>query len=63
MFIPTKYILLYFINVLESFIPFIILSTSKFTASILLGTHILLNGSSEVLQLPLHLSRVVINGY
>ena len=37
-----------FINVLNSFIPFIILNTFKCSTSILLRTHIVSNGSSTV---------------
>ena len=38
--------------------PVIILSTFKFTSSVLFGLHILQDKSSGVLQLPLHLSKL-----
>ena len=57
----TKSELCGFTNVFDSFVPLNILNTSGITSSILLGTHILPNGSSTELQLPLHVSRLTIN--
>ena len=51
-----------FVIVFYSFIPVIILKTFTFTSSILIGTHVLLDKSSKVLQLPLQLSQLIISG-
>ena len=48
-----------FANVLDSFIPVIILKTYKFKSSVSFGTHTLLDKSSRVLQVPTHLSRLI----
>ena len=52
-------VLIFFIH---SFIHLIILNSFKFRSSVLLGTHIFPKGSSTVLQLPLDISRLNING-
>ena len=52
-----------FVNVFDSFIPVIMLSTLKFKSSVLFGTHTLLDKSLRVLQLPTHLSNLTANGY
>ena len=49
-----------FVDELEWFILLIILITLKFTSFVLFGTHFLPHGSSKVLQLPLHLSKLTI---
>ena len=49
-------------NVFDSFILAIILNAFKFTFFVLVGTHILPDGSSGVLQLQLHLSKLTTNG-
>ena len=51
-----------FISVVGSFIP-VILITFKFTSQVLFKENVLLDRSSGVLQPPLHLSRLTINGY
>ena len=38
------------------------LKTFDFKSSVLFGTHILLDGTSRVLKLPLHLSKLTLNG-
>ena len=50
------------IDVFDSFIPDIIINTFKFAPPVLLGSHILPNGSSKVFQLLSHLTKVAING-
>ena len=51
-----------FVNVLDSFIPVIILRTCKFKSSVSFRTHTLLDRASRVLQLPTHLSRLTAIG-
>ena len=46
----------------DSFIPVNILKTLKFKSSVLFGTHIPLDRSLKVLQLPVHLSKLITNG-
>ena len=50
-----------FVNVFNSFIPVIMLSTLRFKSSFLFGTHTLLDKSLRVLQLPTHLSNLTAN--
>ena len=50
-------------NFFDPFILAIISKKPKFTSQILFGTQILLNKSSRVLQLPLCLSKLTINGW
>ena len=38
------------------------LKTVRFKSSVLFGTHTLLDRSSKVLQLPIHLSKLTANG-
>ena len=54
-FSPSNSHLYCFVSVFDLYIPSVILNTSRFTSSILLGTNFLPNGSSVVLKLPLHL--------
>ena len=49
-------------NVLDAFVPAIILKTSKFKSSVSFPTHTLLDKSSKVLQLATNLSRLTRNG-
>ena len=49
------------VNVLDFFIPVIILTTGKVKYSVSVGTHTLLDNSSRVLQLPAHLPCVTAN--
>ena len=51
-----------FVNVLDSFIPVIMLKALRFKSSILFGKHNLLDKSLRVLQLPIHLYHLTING-
>ena len=53
---------MHFVSIFDSFISSIILNTSRFTSSILLGTHILPNKSPTVLQLPLQLFILITRG-
>ena len=46
----------------KSFIPVIMLNTLRFKSSVLFGTHILLDKSLRVLQLPTNLSYFIANG-
>ena len=48
-------------NIFEPFILVITLKTLKITCSVLFGKHIIPDGSSRVLQLQLHLSKLTIN--
>lgn len=48
-------------NVFYSFILVIILDTFKCTFSVLFGTHILAEGSTRVMQLPLPVSKLTNN--
>ena len=50
------------IYVFNSFILGIISKTLKYTTSVLLEIHILLNRSSRVLQILLFLSKLTVNG-
>ena len=52
-----------FVNVFYLLILVIILKALNSTSSILFETHILLDRSSGVLQLSLHVSKLIINGY
>ena len=54
--------MIFFINVFDSFIHVITLETLKFTFSVLFGTHILPFESSRLLQFPLHLFKLTIDG-
>ena len=63
-FIPyTLYIYLHLhdmcFNIFESFITFIISKRIKFKCSVLFGTHSLLDMLLTILQLPVHLSKVI----
>ena len=49
-----------FVNVLESFIPVIMLNTLRFKSSVLIGTHILLDKSFKALPLPTNLSSLTL---
>ena len=52
-----------FVDVLDLFIPVIILKTFKCESSVLFGqTQTLLDRSERVLQLPTHLSKLTANG-
>ena len=51
---------IYFINVFYSFVLVIILKTLKFTSFVLFEAHVLLDVSSRLLQLSLHLSQLII---
>ena len=51
-----------FVNAFDPFIPAIILKIFKFTSSVLFATYILTDGSPRVLQLSLHLSKLITNG-
>ena len=44
------------VNILDIFVPVIILNTFRFKYSVLFGTHILLDRSLRVLQIPVHLT-------
>ena len=48
--------MIYFVNVLDSFIPVVTLKTEKPKSSVSFGTHTLLDKPSRVLQLPTHIS-------
>ena len=50
-----------FPNIFDSFILAIVLKVLKFTSSVLFGMHIIQDGLSRVLQLPLHLSKLTRN--
>ena len=47
-----------FVNVFDSFIYAIMLKILRLKSSALLGTHVLLDKSLRVLQLPTHLSNL-----
>ena len=51
-----------FANVFDSFIPIIMLNTLRLKSSVLFGLHTLLGKSLRVLQLPIHLSNLTVNG-
>ena len=51
-----------FVNVLDSFIPVIMLNELRFKSSALFGTYALLDKSLRVLELPIHLSNLTANG-
>ena len=51
-----------FVKIFESFSPAIILKTCIFKSSVLFGTHILLDKSLRVLQLPTYLSNLTADG-
>ena len=57
MYISNRMIYAFF-----SFIPPIMLNMLRFKSSVLFGTHILLDKSLRVLQLPTHLSKLTVNG-
>ena len=65
-FVPTTLHLhwhdMWFFNVLDSFISVSLLNTLRFQSSVLFGTHIFLDKSFRVLQLPTHLSNATANG-
>ena len=44
------------VNILDIFVPVIVLNTFRFKYSVLFGTHILLDRSLRVLQIPVHLT-------
>ena len=44
------------VNIFDIFVPVIILNTFRFKYSVLFGTHILLDRSLRVLQIPVHLT-------
>ena len=50
-----------FVNIFNSFIP-VMLKTLRFRSYVLFGTHILLDRSLRVLQLPTYLSKLTANG-
>ena len=50
------------VGLFNSFILVIILKTFEFTSSVLFATHILLDKSVILLQLPLHLSKLTMDG-
>ena len=50
------------INTFELFIPVIMLNMFRFKSSVLFGTHALLGKSLIVLQIPRHLSNLILNG-
>ena len=49
---------IFFINVLDSFFPVMMLNTLRFKSSVLLGMHTLLDKSLIVLELPTHPSNL-----
>ena len=51
-----------FVNVLDSFIPVIMLIMLRFKSSVLFRTHTLLDKSLRVLELQAHLSNLTVNG-
>ena len=50
-----------FASVFDPFVLVIMLKTFEFTFFVLFGTHILLDKSSRILQLPLHLFKLTIH--
>ena len=52
-----------FVNLVDSFIPAIMLKTLRFKSLVLFGTHTILDKALRLLELPIHRSYLTANGY